>query len=204
MPDWVEETLRYDTSTQMLVRVTSQPVRVQDVDIEAGRRVLLLLGSANRDEDVFPDPERYDLERRTQDLVSFGSGRHFCMGAALARMEARVALTEVRARVKDYEVDPAGMRRVHSINVRGFAALPTTGHATLMPRFEPHPERRPTAVTGASSGIGAEAARALARAGHPVVLGARRVEVCDEVAASIRAEGARRWPATSTWPIPAR
>jgi cytochrome P450 len=126
VPDWVEETLRYDTSTQMLVRVTSQPVRVQDVDIEAGRRILLLLGSANRDEDVFPDPERYDLERRTQDLVSFGSGRHFCMGAALARMEARVALTEVRARVKDYDVDPSGMARVHSINVRGFAALPTT------------------------------------------------------------------------------
>ena len=58
-----------------------------------------------------------------------------------------------------------------------------------MPRFEPHPERRPTVVTGASSGIGAEAARVLARAGHPVVLGARRVEVCEEVAASIRAEG---------------
>ena len=126
VPDWVEETLRYDTSTQMLVRVTSQPVRVQGVDIEAGRRILLLLGSANRDEDVFPDPETYDLDRRTQDLVSFGSGRHFCMGAALARMEARVALAEVRARVKDYEVDPAGIARVHSINVRGFAALPTT------------------------------------------------------------------------------
>jgi cytochrome P450 len=125
VPDWVEETLRYDTSTQMLVRVTSQPVHVQGVDIEADRRILLLLGSANRDEDVFPDPERYYLERRTQDLVSFGSGRHFCMGAALARMEARVALTEVRARVKDYEVDPAGITRVHSINVRGFAALPT-------------------------------------------------------------------------------
>jgi cytochrome P450 len=130
VPDWVEETLRYDTSTQMLVRVTSQPVCVQGVEIEAGRRILLLLGSANRDEDVFPDPERYDLERRTQDLVSFGSGRHFCMGAALARMEARVALTEVRARVKDYEVDPSGMERVHSINVRGFAAL----HTTVTPR----------------------------------------------------------------------
>ncbi len=126
VPDWVEETLRYDTSTQMLARVTSQPVRVRGVEIEAGRRVLLLLGSANRDEDVFADPETYDLDRRTQDLVSFGSGRHFCMGAALARMEARVALTEVLARVTDYEVDPAGMQRVHSINVRGFAALPTT------------------------------------------------------------------------------
>jgi cytochrome P450 len=126
VPDWVEETLRYDTSTQMLVRVTSRPVRVQGVDIEAGRRILLLLGSANRDEDVFADPDTYDLDRRTQDLVSFGSGRHFCMGAALARMEARVALTEVLARVKGYEVDPAGIERVHSVNVRGFAALPTT------------------------------------------------------------------------------
>ncbi len=126
VPDWVEETLRYDTSTQMLVRVTSQPVCVQGIDIEAGRRILLLLGSANRDEDVFADPATYDLDRRTQDLVSFGSGRHFCMGAALARMEARVALTEVLARVKSYDVDPAGLRRVHSINVRGFAALPTT------------------------------------------------------------------------------
>jgi cytochrome P450 len=124
--DWVEETLRYDTSTQMLVRVTSQPVRVQGVDIEAGRRVLLLLGSANRDEDVFPDADTYDLERRTQDLVSFGSGRHFCMGAALARMEARVALTELATLVRGYDIDPAGMQRVHSINVRGFAALPTT------------------------------------------------------------------------------
>ena len=126
VPDWVEETLRYDTSTQMLVRVTSQPVRVQGVDIETGRRILLLLGSANRDELVFPDPETYDLERRTQDLVSFGSGRHFCMGAALARMEARLALTELAKLVQGYEIDPAGIERVHSINVRGFAALPTT------------------------------------------------------------------------------
>ena len=124
--EWVEETLRYDTSTQMLVRVTSQPVRVQGVDIAAGRRILLLLGSANRDENVFVEPETYDLDRRTQDLISFGSGRHFCMGAALARMEARVALTEVLTRVKDYAVEPAGIERVHSINVRGFAALPTT------------------------------------------------------------------------------
>jgi hypothetical protein len=126
VPDWVEETLRYDTSTQMLLRVTRSPVSVQGVDIDAGRRVLLLVGSANRDEDVFDDPDRYDLDRNTQNLISFGGGRHFCMGAALARMEARIALTELVRRVKSYEIDPTGVVRVHSINVRGLAALPTT------------------------------------------------------------------------------
>jgi cytochrome P450 len=126
VPDWVEETLRYDTSTQMLLRVTRAPVTVQGVDIEAGRRVLLLIGSANRDEDVFEDPETYDLDRNTQNLISFGGGRHFCMGAALARMEARIALTELVSRVKDYAIDEAGVVRVHSINVRGLAVLPTT------------------------------------------------------------------------------
>jgi hypothetical protein len=123
--DWVEETLRFDTSTQMLLRVTRAPVRVQGVDIEAGRRVLLLLGSANRDGAVFPDPDRYDLDRDTKDLISFGGGRHFCMGAALARLEARVALSEVLDRIVGYDIDETGLVRVHSINVRGFAAMPT-------------------------------------------------------------------------------
>jgi cytochrome P450 len=126
VPDWVEETLRYDTSTQMLLRVTRTPVSLRGVDIDAGRRVLLLIGSANRDEEVFEEPERYDLDRNTLDLISFGGGRHFCMGAALARMEARIALTELVQRVKSYDVDEAGLVRVHSINVRGLAVLPTT------------------------------------------------------------------------------
>jgi hypothetical protein len=126
VPDWVEETLRYDTSTQMLLRVSRQPVTLHGVDIAEGQRVLLLIGSANRDEDAFENPEAYDLDRNTQNLISFGGGRHFCMGAALARMESRLALTELVTRVKGFEVDPAGMQRVHSINVRGLAALPTT------------------------------------------------------------------------------
>jgi hypothetical protein len=124
--DWVEETLRYDTSTQMLLRMTHVPVTVRGVEIGAGRRVLLLIGSANRDEAVFDDPERYDLDRNTQNLISFGGGRHFCMGAALARMEARIALGELATRVRGYDIDEAGLQRVHSINVRGLAALPTT------------------------------------------------------------------------------
>jgi hypothetical protein len=124
--DWVEETLRFDTSTQMLLRVTHAPVQVQGHDIEAGRRILLLLGSANRDGAVFSDPDTYDLGRDTKDLISFGGGRHFCMGAALARLEARVALSEVLDRIEGYDVDEAGLVRVHSINVRGFATMPTT------------------------------------------------------------------------------
>jgi cytochrome P450 len=124
--DWAEETLRFDTSSQMLLRVTRQPIELHGTTIAGGERVLLLAGSANRDGSVFPDPDRYDLDRDTSKLVSFGSGRHFCMGAPLARLEARIALGELVSRVADYDIDPGGIQRVHSINVRGLAALPTT------------------------------------------------------------------------------
>jgi len=123
---WIEETLRYDTSSQMLLRVTRMPMTLHGIEIPEGSRVLLLVGSANRDESVFPDADRYDLDRDTGRLVSFGSGRHFCMGAPMARLEARVGLTELVDRVATYDVDPEGIERVHSINVRGLAAMPTT------------------------------------------------------------------------------
>ncbi len=123
---WIEETLRFDTSSQMLLRVTRLPMELHGVEIPEGSRVLLLVGSANRDESVFPDAHRYDLDRDTSRLVSFGSGRHFCMGAPLARLEARIGLAELVERVATYDVDPDRIERVHSINVRGLAALPTT------------------------------------------------------------------------------
>ena len=126
VPDWIEETLRFDTSTQMLLRVTTGEVELGGTVLPDSARVLLLIGSANRDETVFPEPERYDLDRDTSKLISFGSGRHFCLGASLARLEARVGLAELVTRVADYDVDEARAARVHSINVRGFAALPTT------------------------------------------------------------------------------
>jgi hypothetical protein len=123
---WIEETLRFDTSSQMLLRVTRMPLELHGTPITEGARVLLLVGSANRDERVFADADRYDLDRDTSRLVSFGSGRHFCMGAPLARLEARIGLTELVDRVATYDVDPDGIERVHSINVRGLASLPTT------------------------------------------------------------------------------
>ncbi len=125
-PAWVEETLRFDTSSQMLLRVVTGDVELLGTTVPDGERVLLLVGSANRDPDAFSDPDRYDLDRDTTRLISFGGGRHFCLGAPLARLEARIMLEELVGRVGDYDIDAAGARRVHSINVRGFARLPTT------------------------------------------------------------------------------
>ena len=123
---WVEETVRYDNSTQMLARVASRDVELHGTPIPDGSPVLLLIGSANRDETVFNDPDVYDPLRDTSKMVSFGSGRHFCMGASLARLEGRVALEILARRVGDYEVDERTAFRIHSINVRGFASLPTS------------------------------------------------------------------------------
>lgn len=144
VPDWVEETLRYDTSSQVLARVTTEDVALHGRTIPAGHRVLLLVGSANRDERAFIQPDRYDLARfapperggggEPGQLASFGFGRHFCLGASLARLEARVALEEAVARVAAYDIDAAGLARVHSVNVRGFARLPTTVEARPRPR----------------------------------------------------------------------
>jgi len=124
IPAWVEETLRYDNSTQMLARRVVADVVLHGVPVPAGSRVLLLVGSANRDERVFPDPDAYDLGRDTTQSLSFGRGTHFCLGASLARLEGRVVLEEWHRRFPDYEVLAQDAVRVHSVNVRGFASLP--------------------------------------------------------------------------------
>ena len=123
--DWIEETLRYDTSSQIIGRTVAEDLEYYGQRIPTGDRMLLLPGSANRDERAFPDPDQYDLDRdRSKQIASFGGGTHFCLGAHLARLEARIVLTELVWRVAGYEVNEAGAERVHSTNVRGFATLP--------------------------------------------------------------------------------
>ncbi|WP_156686820.1 cytochrome P450 [Mycobacterium sp. Marseille-P9652] len=125
VPLWVEETLRYDTSSQILARTVSGELTLYDTTIPVGDVLLLLPGSGHRDERVFDHPDDYVIGREIGPrLLSFGSGAHFCLGAHLARMEARVALTELFKRIRGYEVDEANAVRVHSSNVRGFAHLP--------------------------------------------------------------------------------
>ena len=127
IPLWVEETLRYDTSSQILARQVAEDMSMYDTTVPAGTTMLLLPGSANRDDRVFEDADAYRIGRDIgSKLVSFGSGAHFCLGAHLARMEARVALTELFTRIRGYEIDETASVRVHSSNVRGFAHLPIT------------------------------------------------------------------------------
>jgi cytochrome P450 len=124
---WVEETLRYDTSSQILARAVSGDMTLYDTVIPEGDVLLLLPGSGNRDDRVFENPDDYRIDREIgSKLLSFGSGAHFCLGAHLARMEAQVALTELFKRIRGYEVDEASSVRVHSSSVRGFAHLPIT------------------------------------------------------------------------------
>ncbi len=123
IPRWVEETLRYDGSTQALARSVARDVELHGEKLREGDKLLLLLGSANRDERVFEHPDVFDILRNTSPMLSFGQGAHFCLGASLARLEARVALEEVQARIPDYEIDPARLVRIHSSNVRGFASM---------------------------------------------------------------------------------
>jgi cytochrome P450 len=123
---WIEETLRFDSPAQLVARTAAKDLQLHGVRIPAGGRILLLAGSANRDGQVFPSPDHYDLRRDTGKLISFGSGRHFCLGATLGRLEARVMLEQLVLRVQPgYEIDQDRIGRVHSVNVRGFAALPT-------------------------------------------------------------------------------
>ncbi len=126
IPNWVEETLRYDPSTQALARVATTDIECGGVRIKEGDRVYLLIGSGNRDEEVFERAGAYDIERDTSRSLHFGQGTHFCLGAALARLEGRVVLEEVVRRMPAFEIDEDACERVHSINVRGFAKLPMT------------------------------------------------------------------------------
>ena len=124
VPAAVEETLRYDTSTQALARELTRDVELHGVTLPAGRKGLLLFGSANRDDRRWPDPDRFDVDRNPAGHLAFGHGIHHCLGAALARLEARVALEVILPRLGEYVVDVDAAERVHSGNVRGFAKLP--------------------------------------------------------------------------------
>ncbi|WP_102417179.1 cytochrome P450 [Mycobacterium sp. 4858] len=123
IPGAVEETLRYEPPSPVQARYVAQDAELYGRVVPEGSYMLLLNGSANRDDRRFADPDRYDIHREGAHL-SFGQGLHFCLGSALARMEGRVALEEVLKRWPDWEVDYANAQRAHTASVRGWARLP--------------------------------------------------------------------------------
>ncbi len=125
IPAAIEETLRYDGPVQGLFRETRASARLADTELPAGARVLVLFGSANRDERHFADPDTFRLERNPRDHIGFGAGIHLCLGAALARLEARVALEELFAHTRRLTAT-GPPTRVDSFILRGLRRIPVT------------------------------------------------------------------------------
>ncbi|MFI9508236.1 cytochrome P450 [Nocardia sp. NPDC052566] len=119
----VEETLRFDPPVQMVPRIAAADLRIGDADIHRGDVVMMFYAAAHRDPAVFTDPDRFDPTRETRHLA-FGLGAHFCLGAPLARLETRIALTRFALRVRSprLAIDPPVYR--DHITLRGPAVLP--------------------------------------------------------------------------------
>jgi cytochrome P450 len=122
----VEELLRYDSPVQFTSRHALAEVDIGGRHVRAGETVVAVLGAANRDPAQFPDPDRLDLARKLNRHVAFGGGIHFCLGALLARMEARMAIPALLTRLPGLELAPQPPVRRDTVTLRGLASLPIT------------------------------------------------------------------------------
>jgi cytochrome P450 len=125
MPNAIDELLRYDSSVQLTGRTALEDIEIGGKTIARGDSVLCLLGAANRDPEIFPDPDRLDITRPSIKPLSFGGGIHFCLGAQLARIEAEIALTSLLARLPELQLDaPEAPAWRQTFVLRGLTALP--------------------------------------------------------------------------------
>jgi cytochrome P450 len=122
--DAIEEILRFEPPAPYVGRYVAKDVELYGEVVPEGSAMLLLLGSANRDDRRFADGDRFDVRRKPLSHMTFGHGAHFCLGAALARLEGRIALDELLARFPDWEVDVDAARLSSSAAVRGWETLP--------------------------------------------------------------------------------
>jgi len=135
LPSAIEEVLRYRSPAQVMYRETKRDIELHGVTLPAGKFVMPIIGSANRDTRRFHEPERFDIGRNPNPHIAFGHGIHFCLGAALSRMEARVALGDLLERMKDFALasaEPWEPRK--ALHVHGPLRLPL--------RFEPARHQR--------------------------------------------------------------
>jgi cytochrome P450 len=126
MTQAIEELLRFTSPTQYMTRTTTRAVDVQGAEIPGNAKVALLLGSGNRDPREFERPDEFDIFRPNPRILAFGHGAHVCLGAAVARLETRVALQEFLTCFPEYDVDQTGISYMHSGNVQGPTRMPLT------------------------------------------------------------------------------
>jgi cytochrome P450 len=127
IPRAVEELLRYWPPSQYQGRFCVEERAFDGGTIPAGHPVLLITGAATRDPREFERADDFDIERQPGITIGFGHGAHSCLGAALARMESRIAIEELATRWQELEVDEAGLRRVQMANVAGYSNVPVRG-----------------------------------------------------------------------------
>ncbi len=120
----IEEVLRYESPSPVQGRYVTEDVELHGTTVPEGSALLLLNGSANRDDRVFDDPDRFDVRRQMAHHLAFGYGIHFCLGAALARIEGRVVLDEMLDRFPEWELDEERAVRGRTSTVRGWESMP--------------------------------------------------------------------------------
>jgi cytochrome P450 len=124
IPDAIEETLRYEPTGHAIARYVTRDIELHGGTVPAGSAMMLLVASANRDERRWPGGDRFDIHRRITRHLTFGLGTHFCLGASLARLEARVALEEIISHFPKWEVDWDRAALSSTSTMRGWETLP--------------------------------------------------------------------------------
>jgi cytochrome P450 len=130
IPNAIEELLRYEAPSPVQSRYVARDVELYGKTVTKGNVMVVLNGSGNRDDRHFPDGDRFDIHRKIDHHLSFGYGLHFCLGAALARLEGRVAIDEVLQRFPEWGVDWDNAMMARTSTVRGWEALPVFTSST--------------------------------------------------------------------------
>ena len=124
VPNAVEELLRFEAPSPIQSRWVARDVEFHGTVVPRGSKMALLNGSADRDERQFENPDTLDVRRKIDRHLAFGYGAHFCVGAALARLEGRIALGALVKRFPSWEIDESGLEPVHTTTVRGYTHVP--------------------------------------------------------------------------------